>query len=86
MAYAVKKTSTSGTYHLELSEKEADFLMAILARIAGTQNSPRRYQKSIRDAMMDAGAPYYMDTEARRLFKDDGRISFVDYIKAEDES
>lgn len=64
-------------YQLTLTEGEADFLLAILATIGGTNNSPRKYQRRISEALRKATDQDFMSTDAYHLLT--GTLNFADY-------
>lgn len=63
---------------LVLSEGDADFLLAVLARIGGHRHkSPRKYAARIFRALQDATGLEYTLTDAWQLSA--GSIMFIDY-------
>lgn len=65
---------------LELTEGEADFLLATMASIAGhPRNSPRKYAERIRNALTAATGLDYSRADAYRLKTPTSAIYFRDY-------
>jgi hypothetical protein len=65
-------------YVLELSEGEADFILALTRYIGGDPaNSPRKYSVRIQHALEDATGQSAADTDAAKLAS--GGIRFEDY-------
>ena len=85
----VKRTTTPITkhvpaYQLTITEGEADFLLAVLARIGGhSSQSPRKYSNSIRRALTEATGYNYLDSDAYRLSEKEKDLYFNEYPAGE---
>jgi len=93
MAKAEKRYSIDGKggVTLTLSHDEADTLTAILCRVNGSDNSPRKHMEGMRSALESVGY-FFQYAEAYKLLKreaptfskpfgDAGTIGFNDYPK-----
>lgn len=75
----VHQTRRQKLVQLTLTEGEADFLLAVLARVGGHKtNSPRKYQVRIKDALQRATGITYKETDANQLAYGVG-MGFRDY-------
>lgn len=67
---------------LELSEGEADFILAVCGRVTGSMsNSPRKYASRIYSELIKVKVlgGVASTTDAYKLMSSDSRVSFEDY-------
>ena len=69
---------------LTLTEGEADFLQAVLARVGGSKNSPRKYESRISKALADATGESSEQTDAAKLLRHSEYLHFHDYAPVPD--